>query len=107
MWLALCLVNLSVNDKPGNVYIQMLNEPVKYDYSFKSKKFTHFQAVTLSDREKQILGLAAQGYSAIDIAAKICVDINTVKYHKRNFFKKLGVKNISEAIYYAAINNMI
>ena len=107
MWLALCLINLSVNDKPGNVYIQMLNEPIKYSYSFKSKKFTHFQAVTISDRERQILELAAQGYSAIDIATKIYIDINTVKYHKRNIFKKLGVKNISEAIYYASINNMI
>jgi DNA-binding CsgD family transcriptional regulator len=107
MWLAICLVTLSENIMPGNVYIQMLNEPVKYNYSFKQKKFNLQGPVKLSDKEKAILRLSALGYTSKEIADKLFKDLNTVKFHKSNIFRKLEVRNITEAIDYAVKNGII
>ena len=107
MWLAICLVSLSENIKPGNVYIQMLNEPVKYIYSFKQKKFNLQGSVKLSDKEKTILKLSSLGYTSKEIADRIYKDLNTVKFHKSNIFKKLEVRNITEAIDFAVKNGII
>ncbi|MBN1183695.1 MAG: response regulator transcription factor [Bacteroidales bacterium] len=107
MWLAVCLVSLSVNLKPGNVYIQMLNEPVKYIYSFKQKKFNLQDPIILPDNEKTILKLSALGYTSKEIADRLCKDLNTVKFHKSNIFKKLEVRNITEAIDFAVKNAII
>ncbi|NJK93766.1 MAG: response regulator transcription factor, partial [Bacteroidales bacterium] len=47
------------------------------------------------------------GYTSNNIASMINVDFNTVKFHKSNLFKKLEVKNSTEAIGYAIANGII
>jgi len=49
-----------------------------------------------------ILLLSTQGYSMDEIAERICISLDTVKFHKKNIFEKLQVKNIVEAIIFAA-----
>lgn len=107
MWLAICLVSLSGNIQPGNVYIQLLNEPVKYIYSFKQQKFNLQGPVKLSDREVEILNLSALGYTSKDIADRLYKDLNTIKFHKSNIFRKLEARNIAEAIDFAVKNGII
>jgi LuxR family maltose regulon positive regulatory protein len=52
----------------------------------------------LSEREVEILGLIAQGYSNQEISKNLFLALNTVKGHNRNLFGKLGVKNRTEAV---------
>jgi DNA-binding NarL/FixJ family response regulator len=51
----------------------------------------------LSAREWDVLALAAEGLTNPQIAAKLAVTDNTVKFHLQNIFQKLGVNNRTEA----------
>lgn len=51
----------------------------------------------LSTREKQILTLAGQGLSNVDIANQINLSIHTIKSHVHNALQKLGATNRAQA----------
>jgi two-component system nitrate/nitrite response regulator NarP len=53
---------------------------------------------TLTEREKTLLGALAKGRSNTELAADLGISINTVKFHLRNLYEKLGFKNRSQAI---------
>jgi len=52
----------------------------------------------LTKRELEILASLAAGRTNKEIAAEKAVSTNTVKYHIRNLFEKLGVNNRGQAI---------
>ena len=52
---------------------------------------------TLTDREEAVLALVAQGKSNAQIGAALGLSENTVKFHLKNLFSKLGVTNRTEA----------
>ncbi|MGB5291694.1 MAG: response regulator transcription factor [Lysobacterales bacterium] len=52
----------------------------------------------LTKRELEILSSLAAGRTNKEIAAEKAVSTNTVKYHIRNLFEKLGVSNRGQAI---------
>lgn len=56
---------------------------------------------TLSDREKEVLELAAKGYSNKEIAEQLIISVKTVETHKSNVMEKLGLKSRPELIKYA------
>jgi DNA-binding NarL/FixJ family response regulator len=51
----------------------------------------------LSGRQTQILELLAAGLSNDDIAARLAVSVNTVKYHVRALYARLGIHNRVQA----------
>lgn len=55
----------------------------------------------LSDREKEILKLLAEGYSSRQIAEQLYLAVKTVLNHRRNIMEKLGVENAAQLIKYA------
>lgn len=61
----------------------------------------------LTERELAILKLVAEGLSNLDIASKLYVTEQTVKFHLSNIYRKLGVGNRTEATRYAYRNNLI
>lgn len=107
IWLALCIVSLSTQKEPGNVFINKEGILHRYAYSFESKKWKESEIVSLSNREKEILQLSMHGLSNDQVAESIFIDVNTVKFHKKNIFQKLNVKNIAEAIIFAQNNHII
>lgn len=57
---------------------------------------------TLTEREREVLDLLVQGVTSNrDLAARLFVSENTVKYHLRNILDKLHVENRAQVIAYA------
>ena len=52
----------------------------------------------LSERESEVMQLLAKRYSNAEIADKLFVSANTVKFHVKNLYIKLGVSSRSEAL---------
>ena len=61
----------------------------------------------LTIREKEILGLVAEGNTNGQIARLLWVTEQTVKFHLSNTYRKLGVSNRTEASHYAHVNNLM
>jgi DNA-binding NarL/FixJ family response regulator len=55
------------------------------------------KALGLTERELTILGALARGLSNDEIAKEFWVAPQTVKFHLTNIYRKLGVKNRTEA----------
>lgn len=58
-------------------------------------------AQLLSTREKEIVGLVAQGLTSAQIADRLCVSLKTVETHRHNIFKKLSIKKSAQLVKYA------
>ncbi|MFI5129057.1 MAG: response regulator [Chitinophagales bacterium] len=61
----------------------------------------------LTPREKEILGLIAEGYTNPEIAAKIFLSSFTVDSHRKNLLAKLNVKNTATLIKLAVEHKLI
>lgn len=61
----------------------------------------------ISDREKEVILLVAQGLSNNKIGEKMCLSPRTVESHRRNILQKLDVKNTAELIACANKQNWI
>lgn len=54
--------------------------------------------VALTRREKELLALLRAGRPAASIAADLGISVNTVKFHLKNLYAKLGVNNRTQAV---------
>lgn len=54
----------------------------------------------LTERERTVLALLAEGHSNAQIAQRLRLKENTIKYHLQNLYLKLGVSNRTEAAAY-------
>ena len=52
----------------------------------------------LTAREKTMLAALARGRTNTELAAELGISINTVKFHLRNLYEKLGFRNRAQAI---------
>ena len=64
-------------------------------------------ASPLSDREKQVVELIAQGFKNKEIAERMFISEQTVKNHLHNIFDKLGVSDRLELALYAIHHRLI
>jgi LuxR family maltose regulon positive regulatory protein len=63
--------------------------------------------VPLSKRELEILALIANGLKNKEIAEQLYISLNTVLYHIKNIYNKLGVKKRTLAIIKARELNLL
>ena len=59
---------------------------------------TPLLAEPLSDREIEVLRCIAAGYKNQEIADELFVSLNTVRYHTKNLYGKLGVNKRTQAV---------
>ena len=52
----------------------------------------------LSEREREVLQLIAEGLTNQEVATRLYLSLHTVKVHARNIFTKLAVKNRAQAV---------
>ena len=63
---------------------------------------------TLTDREREVLDLLVQGVTSNrELAERLVVTENTVKYHLRNILDKLHVQNRAQVVAYAVRHGMV
>jgi DNA-binding NarL/FixJ family response regulator len=61
----------------------------------------------LTERERQVLTLIAEGLTGREIAEKLCLSEKTVNTHRANIMEKLGVHNRAELVKYAIREGLI
>jgi len=61
----------------------------------------------LTEREREILQLLAEGRSSKEIAAHIGVSVKTVETHRRNMMQKLNMRSVAELTKYAIREGLI
>jgi DNA-binding NarL/FixJ family response regulator len=61
----------------------------------------------LTSREVEILQLVAAGSTNSEVAQKLWVTEQTVKFHLRNIYRKLDVANRTEASHFAHVNGLV
>ncbi len=62
------------------------------------EQLSHDPLEMLTSRERELLAALANGWSNLQIAARIGISRNTVKYHLKNLYDKLGVNNRAMAV---------
>lgn len=58
---------------------------------------THKRATDLSERERQVLHLIAEGHTDAEIAAQLCISVYTAQNHVKNILRKLNARNRAQA----------
>jgi DNA-binding NarL/FixJ family response regulator len=62
---------------------------------------------SLSDREREVLQLAAEGHTNPEIGKRLFISPRTVEIHRANMMKKLDLHNQTDLIRYALKRGML
>jgi DNA-binding NarL/FixJ family response regulator len=65
------------------------------------------EEMPLTPRELEILRLVAAGSTNGEVARKLWVTEQTVKFHLRNIYRKINVANRTEASHFAHVNGLV
>jgi DNA-binding NarL/FixJ family response regulator len=65
------------------------------------RKKVHDSYELLTDREKQVLQLLAEGKTNKEVAAALALGLSTVETHRLNLMRKLDLHNTAELVLYA------
>jgi len=61
----------------------------------------------LTNREREVLQLVAEGYTAQEIALKLTISRRTAEQHRGNVMHKLGLQNQREVVRYAILRGLL
>ncbi|MDP2129028.1 MAG: response regulator transcription factor, partial [Pseudohongiella sp.] len=68
---------------------------------------TDIKSEVLSERERQVLQLIAEGHTTKSIAAMLFVSVKTAESHRTHIMQRLGLHNIASLVRYAIRRGMI
>jgi len=86
----------------GEIWLdQHMTAEVMKAFQSSSESGSRREKPLLSDREKEIVQLVAQGYRNREIGEKLFISEQTVKNHLHNVFEKVGVSDRLELALYA------
>lgn len=106
LWLALCSLSISPRKDFGNARMWRVtkygngivdNRDVR-EYSVADGKWHDSVPVVLTETEQNLLVMSAQGYTTEEIADRLFRSVDTMKYHRKKLFRKLGVETICAAL---------
>lgn len=107
MWKSMCIVSISHHKSPGNVCIHKQGADAIWELDPNHKAWRKSEKPKLTKREIEVLHLHAQGLSIQEIAEKVSVTPDTVKYYRRQIFDRLNVSTITEALSYAVNSKIV
>jgi len=108
IWLALCVMSIPAYKEVGclEMYCNQSSDYF-YRYSIELRHWVQCVSEPLTEHERNILILSAQGLTMKVISKALFLGENTIKSYKKSLFKKLGVSNIVEAISTAYLRRLI
>jgi len=62
---------------------------------------------TLTQREREILKLIAEGYKNKEIADDLCISVKTVEKHRSNLMEKLNLHNVQALTAFAIEKGLV
>lgn len=98
MWKAMCTVSIAYHKVAGNAVIWKEGADILWRFSPDKQAWQKFPRPLLSEREMEVLRLYAQGLTINEIAARLSVSPDTVKYYRRRIFEALDVGTVVEAL---------
>lgn len=107
VWKALCIVSISHNQHAGNVIISKLDAQKLWKLDLSKGIWIAEEKSKLKEKELEILRLYAQGLTINQIAEKMFVSPDTIKYYRRKIFETFEVRNFAEALSFAIDNKII
>lgn len=87
--------------------IHFFSKQVCYVFDTYTNKFVRQERKMLKEIELEILQLISRGARESTMVRQTGLDINMIKYHKKNIMKKLSVQSMNEALYYALKNKFL
>jgi DNA-binding NarL/FixJ family response regulator len=92
---------LILQSSPAPDAVNVLRQVADGQVVFPSAVMTHLscpdELAGLSERQREVLELLATGESNGEIAQRLYISANTVKFHLREIYSRLGVRNRVEA----------
>ena len=77
-------------------YAEYVNQPID-----ESKQIANTESVGITNRERQVIPLVADGFSNKEIAQKLHLSVHTVKSHVHNILAKLALNTRVQIARYA------
>ena len=77
------------------------------DYQHRDGHVSHDPYEQLTDRERDVLKLVAEGYTTQQIANMLVISPKTAEGHRTNLMAKLGIHNTTELVKYAIRKGII
>ena len=82
-------LSTSLAERALDAYVEKVGQSVSDPYEM------------LTERERQVLQLAAEGHSNAEIATRLSIGVRTVETHRSNLLHKLALKNQNDLTRYA------
>jgi len=86
-------LSIEIDKQELNMYLQVLSDLLRRR---KRKLPQPFESKILTKREREIAGMLLDGKTNRSIAERLFISLETVKTHRRNLFRKLECKKITE-----------
>jgi DNA-binding NarL/FixJ family response regulator len=92
----------------GNSYLSpVIARLLVEDYQYQGGRAGCDPYEQLTDRERDVLKLIAEGHTTRDISGKLMLSAKTIEGHRTNLMAKLGIHNRTELIKYALRKGII
>jgi DNA-binding CsgD family transcriptional regulator len=103
----LCYMSISQMSTSGNLTVYFSNNRIPEKYTFDIDVWTKCNIKPLTEREIEILRLAKRGLNEYEIADLMCRTYGRIRHSISDIYRKLGVKNMEQAITFAANHLML
>lgn len=86
----------------GGIFLSaQLPEYLLYEYDQYPDNHLEDPYESLTNREREILQLAAEGLTSAEIAERLCISRRTVELHRANFMEKLSLRHQTDLVRFA------
>jgi len=92
----------------GRIFVSpTLETPVLKEFVGLARTATDGSGQILTEREREILQLVAEGMTNQEIAAKLCISTSTVDTHRKNIMAKLDIHSVAGLVKYAIRHKIV
>jgi DNA-binding NarL/FixJ family response regulator len=92
----------------GSMFISpTLETPVLKEFVNLARLKSDTSGNILTEREREILQLVAEGMTNQEIAAKLCISASTVDTHRKNIMAKLDIHSVAGLVKYAIRHKIV